>query len=219
MHNIGQSAFTGGFVARHDWCRNSSWNADIESDFRQRLRRARDKSQYLRIQASHLAESHPQVALSLLDQYFALGDHFDKAQAYVDRARAFVALDDLDAAISSYEAALTREREFPHFKTYAYLDYACLVTNVRATRLYVRAMEVLDAHRERLVFPVDRYLANGARAILLQELGRADEARIFADRAMAAAREVESGFRYHKHVGLVKGTADEFGRRVAALGK
>jgi tetratricopeptide (TPR) repeat protein len=206
-------------VARHDWYRNSSWNADIESDFRQRLRRARDKSQYLRIQAFHLAESHPQVALSLLDQYFALGDHVDKAQAHVDRARAFVELDDVDAAISSYEEALTREREFPGWKTQAYLDYACLVTNVRATRLYVRAMEVLDAHRERPVFPVDRYRANGARAILLQELARTDEAPFFADLAMAAAREVESGFRYHKHLGLVKSTGDEFGRRVAALVK
>jgi tetratricopeptide (TPR) repeat protein len=206
-------------VARHDWYRNSSWNADIESDFRQRLHRARDKSQYLRIQASHLAASHPQVALSLLDQYFTLGDRVDKAQAHVDRARAFVALDDVDAAISSYEEALVREKEFPGRKTQAYLDYVCLVTNVRATHLYVRAMEVLDAHRKRPMFPVDRYRANGARAILLQELGRTDEARSFADLAMAAAREVESGFRYHQHLGLVKSTGDEFGRRVAALVK
>jgi tetratricopeptide (TPR) repeat protein len=206
-------------VARHDWYRNSSWNADIESDFRQRLRRARDKSQYLRIQASHLAESQPQVALSLLDQYFALGEHFDKAQAHVDRARAFVALGDINAALFSYEEALMREREFPNLKTHAYLDYACLVTNTRATRLYVQAMEVLDAHRERLMFPVDRYRANGARAILLQELGMTDEARSFANQAMAAAREVESGFRYHQHLGLVKGTGDEFGRRIAALMK
>jgi tetratricopeptide (TPR) repeat protein len=203
-------------VAR-GWYRNSSWNADIESDFRQRLRRARDKSQYLRIQAFHLAESHPEVALSLLDQYFALGNHIDKAQAHVDRARAFVALNDFDAAISSYEEALAREREFPGWKTQAYLDYACLVTNVRATRLYVRAMEVLDVHRERPMFPVDQYRANGARAILLQELGRTAEARSFAELAMAAARKVGSGFRYHQHLGLVTGTDDEFGRRVAAL--
>jgi tetratricopeptide (TPR) repeat protein len=204
-------------VARHDWYRNSNWNADIESDFCQRLRRARDKSQYLRIQAFHLADSHPQVALGLLDQYFALGDLVDKAQAHVDRARAFIALDDIDAAFSSYEEALTRERELPSWKTQAYLDYACLVINQRATSLYVRAMEVLDAHRERPMFPMDRYRANGARAILLQELGRIDEARSFADLAMTAAREVESGFRYHKHLGLVTSTGDEFGGRVASI--
>jgi tetratricopeptide (TPR) repeat protein len=206
-------------VARHDWYRNSSWNAEIESDFHQRLRRARDKSQYLRIQAYHLAESHPQVALSLLDQYFALGDHVDKAQAHVDRARAFVALGNIDAAFSSYEEALTRESELPSWKTHAYLDYACLVTNTRATRLYVRAIEVLDSYGRRPMFPVDRYRANGVRAILLRELGRTDEARSFAIEAMAAAREAKSGLRYHQHLGLVKGAGDEFGRRVAALAK
>lgn len=204
-------------MARHDWYRNSSWTADIESDFRQRLSRAREKSQYLRIQAYYLAENHPQVALSLLDQYFALGDHFDKAQAHGDRARAFIALGDVDAALSSYEEALAWEREFPHSKTHAYLEYACLVINARAARLYIRAMEVLDTHRERPMFPVDRYRANGARAILLHELGRTDDARSFADLAMVAAREVESGFRYHQDLGLVKSTGDEFGRRVAAL--
>ena len=78
-------------------------------------------------------------------------------------------------------------------------------------------MEVLDAHRERPMFPVDRYRANGARAILLQELDRRDEARSFANLAMTAAREVGSGFRYHKHLGLVKSTGDEFGGRVAAI--
>jgi hypothetical protein len=143
-------------VARDDWFRNTSWNADIEANFHRRLRRARDKSQYLRIQASHLAESHPQTALILLDQYFALGDHVDMAQAHVDRATALVALDDVDGAISSYEEALTREQEFPHLQTQAYLSFACLVTNARATHLYLRAIEVLDAHRERLMFPVDR---------------------------------------------------------------
>jgi tetratricopeptide (TPR) repeat protein len=206
-------------MARHDWYRNSNWNADIESDFRRRLHRARDKSQNLRIQASYLAESQPQVALSLLDQYFTLGDDVDKAQAHVVRAEAFVAFGDVDAALSSYEDALTRERELPGWKTQAYLEYACLVTNLRATHLYARALEVLDAHRQRPVFPVDRYRANGARAILLQELGRTDEAQSFADLAMAASREGASGFRYHQHLGLVKSTSDEFGRRVAAIVK
>jgi endonuclease YncB( thermonuclease family) len=87
------------------------------------------------------------------------------------------------------------------------------------TGLYLRAMEVPDAHHERPMFPVDRYRANGIRAILLQELGSTDEARPCAKLAMAAAREIASGFRYHQDLGLVKGTSDEFGRRVAALVK
>jgi hypothetical protein len=99
------------------------------------------------------------------------------------------------AAISSYEAALAREREYPGLKTQAYLNFACLVTNLRLTRLYARALEVLAAHKERAMFPVERYLGNGARALLLKELGRKDEAASAPDLAMTAAREVESGFR------------------------
>jgi hypothetical protein len=70
-----------------DWFRNTDWNAEIEKAFFEKLRRARDKSQYIRIQASTLASSNPEVALKLLEHYFALGDKFDYAQAYVDPDR------------------------------------------------------------------------------------------------------------------------------------
>ncbi|MFM9848084.1 MAG: hypothetical protein ACKVP3_13095 [Hyphomicrobiaceae bacterium] len=46
-------------MGRDDWFRNTSWDADIEAAFFKKLSRARDKAQYLRIQASHLASSQP----------------------------------------------------------------------------------------------------------------------------------------------------------------
>jgi tetratricopeptide (TPR) repeat protein len=204
-------------VARHDWFRNTIWNADIEADFRQRLRRARDKSQYLRIQASHLANTHPNVALNLLDQYFALGDHFDFAQAHVDKGRAMRALGDIQGALTSYEAALERERHHPSYTTQAYLDFACLVAELQIEARYLQALEVLGAHRDRPAFPVEHYRANGARALLLQHFGRQHEARAAAGLAIAAAHEVGSGFRYHRNLGLVHGIEDAFGKRIAAL--
>lgn len=204
-------------MAADDWYRNRVWDADVEAGFRERLRRARDKAQYLRIQASCLARSHPKAALGLLDEYFALGEHFDIAQAHVDRAQALTALGDIEGAFSSCEAALERERMFPSSKTQAYLDFACLVVEAGVERLYARALDVLDSHRDRPVFPADRYRANGARALLLEQLGRLQEARAAAGLAMAAAGETESGFRHHRHLGLVQGTDEAFARRVAAL--
>ena len=59
------------------------------------------KSQYLRIQASTLASRNPEIALRLLDQYFDLGEHFDLAQAYAERATAYVTLDRIDLAIAA----------------------------------------------------------------------------------------------------------------------
>ncbi|MGJ4997896.1 hypothetical protein ACQR0Z_25980 [Bradyrhizobium sp. HKCCYLS3077] len=204
-------------MARDDWFRNKTWNDEIELNFRQRLRRARDKSQILRIQASCLAKCHPAVALRLLDEYFSLGNHFDTAQAYVNKAQAMIALRDVQGALSSYEAALVQEDLHPSFKTQAYLEFACLVIETPVAPLYRRALEILESHGDRLMFPVDRYRANGARALLLQHLGHIQEARDAANAAMAAARETRSGFRYHQNIGLVKDTEDAFAKRIAEL--
>src|ERR1700752_3503554 len=101
-------------MGRDDWFRNTSWSKDIEAAFFARLARARDKHQYLRIQAHTLALSHPQVALQLLDEYFKLEGNFDHAQAQVDRACAHVALGNIEDAIRSLEASLAREDVRPN---------------------------------------------------------------------------------------------------------
>jgi tetratricopeptide (TPR) repeat protein len=206
-------------MGSHDWYRNEVWDDAIETQFHQRLHRARRKSQYLRIQASYLARSYPMVALRLLQEYFALGEHFDMAQAHVDRANALKALGDHQGALTSLEAALEREQADPNLRTQAYLDFAFLIADARLEWLYARGIEVLDANKSRPIFPVESYRANGARALLLQALGRGEEARTAACAAVAAAGEVNSGFRYHQKLGLVNDANDEFGARVAALAR
>lgn len=99
-----------------DWFRNTTWNDTIERTFDEKLGRARKRDQYLRIQACTLAHSHPEVALRLLDRYFALNDDFDHAQAHVDRATALLSLGRVDEALAAYEAALARESAFPNLR-------------------------------------------------------------------------------------------------------
>ena len=74
-------------MSNEDWYRNETWNEEIEAQFMAKLKRARRKEQYLRIQASILASKRPEVALELLNQYFELNDNFDHAQAYCARDR------------------------------------------------------------------------------------------------------------------------------------
>jgi len=191
-------------MGRHDWYRNADWNHKIESAFFAKLKRARDKSQYLRIQASTLANEHPRVALRLLDEYFKLSDNFDMAQAYVDTATAFLALDQPYDAIESFEAALAREAEHPGMQTQAYLDLPYLIVDKEMRDKYIRATELLDLHKDRIMFPVDRYKWNAAKAIIISSHSDDSEAKPFAQAALDATDETKSGFRYHPRIGLVR---------------
>lgn len=132
-------------MSRDDWFRNTHWNGTIAELFEEKLRRARRKGQYLRIQASTLCECNPVVALGLLDRYFAQGDErFDEAQAYVDRASALLALGRTDEAVESYEEALRTESRMPNLLTQAYIElpYLIAVRGIRARN--GRALEVLE---------------------------------------------------------------------------
>ena len=195
-------------MSRRDWFRNESWDPEIEVAFFKKLARAKDKSQYLRIQARTLAARCPDVALRLLDEYFALGEHFDMAQAHVDRATAYLCLDQLDSAILAYEAALAREAAHPKLQTQAYLELPFLVARLRLPQHYNRAIGLLEAHKNRLMFPVDYFRWNCAVALIRSAQGDRLAAQQAARNALGVASQAHSGSRYHPRVGLV-GDLDE----------
>jgi tetratricopeptide (TPR) repeat protein len=186
-----------------DWFRNTTWDDAIERAFDEKLRRARRKEQYLRIQACTLARSHPEVALKLLDRYFELHDDFDHAQAHVDRATARLALGRVNEALEAYEAALAREAAFPNLQTQAYLDLPYIVATRGVRDRYGRALELLGRHESRLIFPVDHFRWHAAHALIAAATGEANSVRNHAKRALEAASRDHSGFRYHPSVGLV----------------
>ena len=100
-----------------DWLRNTTWNKSVERAFDEKLRRARRKGQYPRIQARKPAHSHPEVALKLLDQYFELPNNFDHAQPHIDRAIGLLALCRVNDTIASYESALVLDAAaLEHFR-------------------------------------------------------------------------------------------------------
>jgi tetratricopeptide (TPR) repeat protein len=200
-----------------DWFRNAVWNDSIERAFHEKLRRARRKGQYLRIQAHTLACSYPEVALKLLDRYFELLDDLDHAQAHVDRATALLALGRVADAITAYEAALARETVFPNLQTQAYLDLPYLVATRGVREQYPRALELLQIHESRLTFPVDYFCWHAARALIAAATHETGVANVHAERALEAAAREHSGFRHHPSVGLVTAQYDEVIRKLEAL--
>ena len=189
-------------MAEDDWFRNKTWNAEIDAAFRAKLKRARDKQQYLRIQASTLAPTMPDVALSLLEEYFRLPVVMDNSQAWVDRAKALLSKGDAESAIHAYEAALAREQVVPNSLTQAYIDLPYMIASLRLTGHYERASFLLSEHAQRVMFPVDRFKWNAAQAILANEREDAS-APVFARVAIEAAESKDSGFHYHRSAGLV----------------
>ncbi len=190
-------------MADDEWFRQKSWNDAIASAFNVKLQRARRKSQYLRIQASTLAQTQPLVALELLDRYFSLDDDFDHAQAHVDRATAYLAIGKLESAVQSYEAALQREAEFPKLRTGAYLDLPYLIALQGLSQRYEQAIALLSSSEDQLMFPVDHFKFHAAKAIIHLAQGNKSDARAEARLALEAASQEQSGFRYHSGVGLV----------------
>ncbi len=190
-------------MSQREWFRNTSWNEQIEVEFFGKLKRARDKGQYLRIQAGTLSTIEPEVSLRLLEQYFALGEHFDLAQGYVDRARAYLTLGSLNSALESFEAALERERVYPKLKTHAYLDFPFNVAMLGVKEWYDKASGVLAEFQHRLMCPVDRFCWNAAKALIASDKGLLSDAAAHAHEALQYSNVDFSGFPRHPRVGLV----------------
>lgn len=200
-------------MSREDWYRNKDWSKEVEAQFFAKLKRARRKEQYLRIQATTIARNNPDAALMLLEKYFSLDDDFDHAQAYCDMASAFLAKGEVQKAVQSYGKALEREAVFPKLKTDAYILYPLTIVENKLSNLYQSANEILDAHQDRLMFPIDYFRWHAAKAIIAANSGEKELASSHATSALEAAQIKKSGFRFHQNLGLVgkgfKGVVDE----------
>jgi len=190
-------------MSRDDWFRHTAWNDGVAAQFEAKLKRARRQGQYIRIQACTLAQTYPDVALQLLDRYFAQDDRFDEAQAYVDRATAFVALGRLDEAVSAYEDALRAEDRRPNLITAAGFEFPYLIALNCLESHYDRALKALRKSRSHITFPVQQFQWNAAHALIAGAQERTSEAAEFAKHALNAASKDSSGFRHHPKLGLV----------------
>ena len=190
-------------MANEDWYRNTHWNDDIEAAFNGRLERSRSqKAQYLRIQGSILKDSHPDIAIRLLERCIDLGDEFQLAHALLDMAHAHLVRGDVDAALDTLEAVIEQEERQPRFRTTAAYDYPFLVALHGRTDRYRRALDLLERQGEGF-FESMIFEAETAKALIFDEQGNNASAKEAARRALEAASVDVGWVPRHPGVGLV----------------
>ncbi len=195
-------------MADEDWYRNTVWSPAIERAFLDRLARARvQRGQYLAIQALTLAAHRPDVALALVERYFAAhAGGFDDGRALWARARAHLARGDTRAATTAYREVLDGPAPW---RGAVALEYAHEVALRGIEAEYAQARALLDG-AVGLTFPVERFLWHAAHALL-------DGDRVAAQAALRAARERDSGLRHHPDLGLVDARHEATLARLAEL--
>ena len=173
-----------------------------------RLRRARDKSQYLAIQAYCLRIAHPTVALELTDRCLevtkSLTHSMDATRAYEVRAVAHLALGNIEAAFASFDIVLEREPQNTDFRTNVCLDYPYLIALLNVTARFDQALAIMNNVAAGVPFPATDFKQNAARAIILSSKNLHADAKSHACAALTAAARTHSGLRYHADIGLVR---------------
>ena len=188
-------------MSRTSWFQNPVWSEGAEKHFREKLRRARNKSQPLRIQASCLCRTYPEVSLRLLEEYFSLPDRRQDSAACQHRAEALLTLGRVPDAINAYLQAIERETDLGAVQTEARRDFSFLVATRRLREHYQRALSVLG--RADLLFPVQRFTHHASIAMISADCGDQQSAREHAESALKVAAATTSGLRYHSGLGLV----------------
>lgn len=207
-----------------EWFRRSSWSDHDREEFYARLKRSRSagkKAQYLRIQASYLAQAgYHSAAIELLDQMIAMyPERTQLAQAHVQKAESLAKLGRVDGAIQEFREALQAERDIPNVRTNAWLDYAWFVVKLELAGFYDEVSRVLMEFRDErgIKLPALEYRYAAVQALLAEACGEMESAQDYANRAFAEAAKSHSGLRNHPNVGLVGSEDSVFKDRLRAL--
>ncbi|HEV3413410.1 MAG TPA: hypothetical protein VG101_13090 [Puia sp.] len=208
-----------------DWYRRKTWSKDDESDFLSRLDRARKRSraQYLRIQATELLETEEpeniEAARSLLERVLT-----EYPENTSERSSAFYSLGDVSRfkgdnvrALSYYRAAVDFEAENPSVQTNAFLSYSELIVKDEHRENYDFVEQLIHSRTPHMILPIQKYKAFSILSIIYRQKMDLEKAEYYAALADQNAALENSGFRYHKDLGLVEKRDADLDRLVSGI--
>lgn len=164
-----------------DWFRNEAWDDEIAGVFDARLARARDKGQYLNIQAYTLLATRPDVAADLCRRAIALDDPHSAVQGGMYLGTALALQGDVDGAIDALERLIQTQQCHPRTGSAAYVDQALLVAIASRRDLYAQALTRLAREESMPIGELD-LSALIALALIHHDLGGGGSA--FAQEAL-----------------------------------
>lgn len=194
-----------------DWFRSADWSSAAQAHLEEKLARARQPAQYLRIKGLALLEAgdarRGRAGVALLQR---LIETFPEDAVEVAGAHALLASwherqGQVDEAVAAHRATLTAEvgTNVGHG---AQLALAALIARWARHEEFDEAERLLDGVAEdptALVFRSQQYAYAGARSRLAAAWGRCDEAAAFAHGALWLAEANEPTAPRHPDVGLI----------------
>jgi hypothetical protein len=214
-------------MADSDWYRQESWNHEVASNFEMRLSRARgQRGEYLRIQALTLVETsraeNASPAIELARRHLEhVPEGISSAQMHAVIARAYVTLNDMDAAIVAYRDAVRLEHLRPSVRGCHYLEFAWFIATNTISNLYDEALDAIENNKaeQDLVFPANQYRYFASLALIAADTDDMPTARHMATDALKAA-SVETGpFWRLPALGILKSKKDFHRQRLQQLAR
>jgi len=194
-------------TSRTDWYSSPDWDPATEDAFDAKLKRARNKGEYLRVKGATLIRQKDQrvrdagrrLLRRLVDEY---PDTLTVSWAYEF-------LGEADEVEGLYREAEVRYREaraaygrIPGVRGYAEVKLANLIARTRQRPKYAEAEAILDAYRP--LWKIEHFWVHLARARIAADRGDAVTAAAQARLALAAEADTTRQAPRHPDVGHVR---------------
>ena len=164
-----------------DWFRNKTWSDSVEAHFEAKLARARDRSQYLKIQGYELLASDPGIAAQLLERCAEIDDHW-RADALLYLGQARLRQGDIEGAVEALDGAIDQEQRITWARTGARSDRALIIAFYGMVERYDDVLPYLAGANSDLEGALAEELA--AEAMILAEVGDLHRANLLAREAL-----------------------------------
>ena len=207
-------------MSKDDWFRVACLTEEANEQFEERLKRSRSsRPEYMRLQAQALMEAGAyQRAILLLRRIF--DEHPDHLDAWLHEsvAECYHQTGQFAEAIQEYRRSIEAMRHRPGLRSNAPLLLARLVCEQSMADLYEECLQFMTEFWDpNPLFPRVELHQFGWTAILLDALGRHEDAKPSARRALGAAAKTRSNATKHRRLGLASETDQPLVRRLERI--